>query len=249
MRSRSYTLVVALVAGLAAAAAGVANAHAAPEAAVVGKVVARYTFDGSPPGSVADQSGEGHNLTVVSSHGGALRLISHGAGRALAFPAPCRGRGAKRCAHVALRTVSSADLNPGTANISYGASLILAATRTSKGQNVLQKGYSTTSSQYKLQVDGRAGRPSCAVVDNRNPAIQLVRSTVSIADGGWHVVECERVGAVLRILVDGVTRGARPIPLALAITNNEPLAIGGKGAYRDNDQFQGALDDVWVRIG
>jgi len=248
MRSRSYTLVVALVAGLAAAAAGVVNAHAAPAAAIAGKVVARYTFDGSPVAAVADRSGEGHNLTVVSSHGGTLRLISHGAGRALAFPAPCRGRH-KKCAHVALRTVSSADLNPGTANISYGASLILTATRTSKGQNVLQKGYSLTSSQYKLQVDGRAGRPSCAVVDNRKPAIQLVRSTVSIADGSWHVVECERAGAVLRILVDGVIRGARPIPLALTISNNEPLAIGGKGAYRDNDQFQGALDDVWVRIG
>jgi hypothetical protein len=28
-----------------------------------------------------------------------------------------------------------------------------------------------------------------------------------------------------------------------------PLAVGGKGAFTDNDQFQGALDDVWVRIG
>jgi len=249
MRSRSYTLVVALVAGLAAAAAGVVYAHAAPGVAAAGKVVAKYSFDGTPLAAVADESGEGHNLTVVASHGGALRLINHGAGRALAFPAPCRGRGTRKCAHVALRTVSSADLNPGTANLSYGASLILTATRTSKGQNVVQKGYSATSSQYKLQVDGRAGRPSCAVVDNRRPAIQLVRSSVSIADGSWHVVECERLGTVLRIVVDGVTRGVRLIPLTLAISNNEPLAIGGKGAYRDNDQFQGALDDVWVRIG
>ena len=238
---------VALVVGLALSPAGVETAP--PTAVSAGKLVARYTFDGNRQTSVLDESGEGHDLTIVASHGGRVKLISHGAGRALSFPAPCRRRAGKACAHVALRSASSADLNPGTANVSYGAAMILSATRTSKGQNVLQKGYSTTSSQYKLQVDGRAGRPSCAVVDNQKTAIQLVRSTVSIADGGWHVVECERAGAVLRILVDGVTRGARPIPLALAITNNEPLAIGGKGAYRDNDQFQGALDDVWVRIG
>ena len=43
--------------------------------------------------------------------------------------------------------------------------------------------------------------------------------------------------------------GSTRIPASLSVTNRNPLSIGGKGAYADNDQFQGILDDVWVRIG
>jgi hypothetical protein len=35
----------------------------------------------------------------------------------------------------------------------------------------------------------------------------------------------------------------------LSVSNNRPLSIGGKGVYANNDQFSGAVDDVWVRIG
>jgi hypothetical protein len=248
MRSRSFTSAVALVAGLAAAVIGAANAHAAHPPAG-GKIVAEYSFDGRRTASVLDESGEGHDLTLVASHGGTLKSITHGSGQALAFPARCTRKALNTCAHVALRSPSSADLNPGTANISYGAALELGATQTSKGQNVVQKGYSATSSQYKLQVDGRAGQPSCVVVDDKRTTIQLVRSSVTVADGAWHTVECRRTAAALSILVDGRVRGTRTVPATLSITNKMPLAIGGKGAFTDNDQFQGALDDVWVRIG
>ena len=248
MRFRSYSLAVALAADLAATVCGAITAHAAP-VPNTGVVVAKYGFDGERIVSVPDESGRGHNLTIVSSHAGALRRISHGAGQAFAFPPPCSGKVVNPCPRVALRSPSSADLNPGAANIAYGATLELGATQTSKGQNVVQKGYSTTSSQYKLQVDGKAGHPSCVVVDNRQSAIQLVRSDVTVADGGWHTVECRRAAGSLSILVDGRLRGIKEIPAALSITNDEPLVIGGKGAYRDNDQFRGALDDVWVRVG
>jgi hypothetical protein len=86
-------------------------------------------------------------------------------------------------------------------------------------------------------------------VDDKKPGIQFVRSTVTVADGRWHLVECRRVGGLLSVLVDSRLRGTKAIPPTLSITNTEPLAIGGKGAFLDNDQFQGALDDVWVRIG
>jgi hypothetical protein len=244
MRSRSYTLAATLVAGLVAAAAGVAHAQTEQQSSAV--VVARYTFEGSRTASVQDQSGYGHNLTIVSGNGGKVHTIAHGSGQALAFPAKCSG---SACPHVALRSPSTPDLNPGTRAISFGASVHLGRTQTTKGQNVVQKGYSATSSQYKLQIDGKAGRPSCVVVDDRKPTIQLVRSSVSVADGAWHTVECRRAGTLLRILVDGVARGSRRIPAGLSISNNRPLSIGGKGAYADNDQFQGALDNVWVRIG
>jgi hypothetical protein len=39
------------------------------------------------------------------------------------------------------------------------------------------------------------------------------------------------------------------IPAGLSVRNGGPLSVGGKGASANNDQFQGALDNVWVRIG
>ena len=126
---------------------------------------------------------------------------------------------------------------------------LLHRSQTSKGQNVLQKGYSATSSQYKLQIDGTAGRPSCVLVDIRNRTIRLVRSTLSVADGAWHTVQCRRVDSRFGILVDGRMRGIRTIPATLTVANTHPLSIGGKGVYADNDQYHGAVDDVFVRIG
>jgi hypothetical protein len=62
-------------------------------------------------------------------------------------------------------------------------------------------------------------------------------------------VECRRTGALFHILVDGATRGTLAVPATLSVNNTGPLSVGGKGSYRDNDQFQGALDNVWVSIG
>ena len=210
-----------------------------------GVVIARYTFNGRAA-AVLDESGHGHTLSIVSGHGGAVRPVVHGPGTALAFPARCA---TGDCPHVALQAPSSADLNPGTRDIAYGADVLLPAAQTSKGQNVVQKGYSTTSSQWKLQIDGLAGRPSCVLVDVRRPAIRIAAGTVSVADGRWHALACRRAGTTLTVFVDGAPRGSTAVPARLAVTNERPLSIGGKGAFADNDQFNGALDNVWVEIG
>ncbi|WIM96929.1 LamG domain-containing protein [Actinoplanes oblitus] len=207
--------------------------------------IARYDFNGQN-GLVLDDSGFGHHLRIVSGHGGQVRLVVHGTGNAVAFPAHCE---LTVCPHVALQSPGTADLNPGARDLAYGADVLLAPAETSKGQNVVQKGYSKTSSQYKLQIDGTAGQPSCVLVDVRRPGIRMVRSSVSAADGRWHRLRCERAGSRFEIYVDDVLRGRTRIPAGLAVANNRPLSIGGKGAYRDNDQFNGALDNVWVRIG
>ena len=221
-----------------------ADAGAATDAGVL---VARYTFDSS--GAIVDSSGRGHTLSLVAGHGGTVRSIVHGTGYALAFPAKCTAKAARTCPHAVLQARGAADLNPGNRPIAYGASVLLAKSQTTDGQNVVQKGYSATSSQYKLQVDGMAGRPSCVLVDDLKPTIRLVRSSVSVADARWHALECRRDGSAFTILVDGVTRGTMTIPVGLSVDNKGPLSIGGKGASRDNDQFQGALDNVWIRIG
>ncbi|WP_433373747.1 LamG-like jellyroll fold domain-containing protein [Actinoplanes sp. CA-142083] len=233
MRSSWFAMLLAVVAGVPAAASGPSP----------GVMMARYTFNGR---AIVDASGRGHTLSVISGHGGEVRSVVHGQGMALAFPARCA---TPVCPHVALQTPTSADLNPGTRDIAYGADVLLLPGQTSKGQNIVQKGYSTTSSQWKLQIDGAAGRPSCVLVDDKKPAIRMITSAVSVADGRWHALACRRAGTLLTVLVDGVARGSTAVPAKLSVSNERPLSIGGKGAFADNDQFNGALDNVWVEIG
>jgi hypothetical protein len=214
------------------------------QASTVRTGTVHYSFDGATP--FADITGHGHDLSPVARHGGAITTVAHAGGSALAFPPPCP---TEPCPRIALRAVTSGDLNPGSRPLRYGASVRLAANETTKGENVLQKGYSARGSQYKLQIDGAAGRPSCVLVDDRRPQIHLAMSTVSAADGRWHTLECRRAGASLTILVDGVRRGATVVPAGLTVRNGIPLSVGGKGSFADNDQFQGMLDEVWVSIG
>ncbi|MCO8273553.1 LamG domain-containing protein [Actinoplanes sp. TRM 88003] len=224
---------------LLAVLAGTTAAAAEPATETV-----HYTFDGPSP--LTDVSGHGHDLTPVSRFGGAFTTVAHNGGQALVFPSPCH---AEPCPRIALRAATTTGLNPGRRPLRYGASVRLAADQTTKGENVLQKGFSAQGSQYKLQIDGLAGRPSCVLVDDRRPQIHAAISNVGVADDRWHTLECRRAGSRLSILVDGVTRGRATVPADLSVSNRRPFSLGGKGSYPDNDQFQGILDEVWVRIG
>jgi hypothetical protein len=206
--------------------------------------VVRFTFDGS--GLLSDVTGHGHDLSPVSRHGGTFATAAHNGGKALVFPPPCHD---EPCPRIALRAPTAPDLDPGTRPIRWGASVKLAPTETTKGENVVQKGYSASGSQYKLQVDGLAGDPSCVMVDDRRPGIHVAKSRVSVSDGRWHTLECRRRSEQLIVLVDGVQRGRTTVPADLSVRNRIPFAVGGKGSFSNNDQFQGELDDVWVSIG
>jgi hypothetical protein len=206
--------------------------------------VVRFSFDGASP--LTDVSGHGHDLSPVARHGGAFATVPHDAGNALVFPAPCHQ---EPCPRIALRAPTAADLNPGTRPIRWGAAVKLAADETTKGENVVQKGFSASGSQYKLQIDGLAGDPSCVMVDDHRPEIHVAKSSESVSDGQWHTLECRRRGPLLVVLVDGTERGTADIPADLSVRNHIPLSVGGKGSFTDNDQFQGEMDDVWISIG
>ncbi|MEU0556467.1 LamG-like jellyroll fold domain-containing protein [Dactylosporangium sp. NPDC006015] len=217
-------------------------------------IVARYTFDTASKRAggavVEDDSGHGHTLTSSAGHGGKVRLAELPGkittGLAADFPTRCAG---KKCPHAVLQTPDSPELNPGTGPIRYGATVRLPKKETGSGQNIVQKGYSASGTQYKLQIDGAAGRPSCVFADAAGPAIHVALSDVSVSDGAWHRLECRRDGTSLTLLVDDVVHGTATLPATLSVVNTVPLSIGGKGNGKDNDQFHGMLDDVWIARG
>ncbi|MET8154674.1 LamG-like jellyroll fold domain-containing protein [Actinoplanes sp. NPDC049668] len=210
--------------------------------------VASYNFDSNVnDGNYDDGSGNGHVLRTQAVNGGALKPVRHGDGMAITFPTKCTGAD---CARVVLRSGEVPDLNPDTRNLRYGAAVLLSPAETSSGENVMQKGYSTAGGgQYKLQVDGVSGKPTCVMSDQNTPTIHVARGARSIADGAWHSLECRRIGTSLSIHVDEQEAGSATLPAGLSVVNAQPLSLGGKGTGVDNDQFHGSVDDVWVSIG
>ncbi len=182
----------------------------------------------------------------MTRNGGKVQLIPHGSGQALHFPPKCAGAA---CPRLVLQAPDTADLNPGARPLRYGAGVLLSPAETSSGENILQKGYSTGGGQYKLQVDGVSGKPSCGMSDKAGKTVYVARSRTSIADGKWHAVECRRTGPTLAIAVDDTVQATAAVPATLSVDTPQPFSIGGKGVGEDNDQFHGSLDDVWVHIG
>ncbi|WP_238016012.1 LamG-like jellyroll fold domain-containing protein [Dactylosporangium sp. AC04546] len=208
----------------------------------------RYAFDGGLDGTIADAGGR-LPLRVRQAQGGALTAVPHDGGLAVRFPPRCEHYGAESCARAILQSGPADFLNPGRLPFSYGASILVNPSETSKGANVVQKGFSVGDSQFKLQVDGTAGRPSCVIVGNAGPAIHVALASRTVADGRWHRVACSRGDSLLTVAVDGAVVGRTTIPPSLSIANSDPLCIGGKGTSANNDQFVGVIDDVFVTRG
>ncbi len=208
--------------------------------------VASNNFDTTiADGTFDDGSGNGHLLRAVTRNGGAVELVPHASGQAVEFPRKCA---TETCARLVLQAADAPELNPGTAPLRFGAAVKLAPEETGAGENIVQKGYSTSGGQYKLQVDGLSGKPSCVMSDKSATTVYVARSKESIADGQWHTLECRRTGPTLSIVVDGQVRTNIAIPATLSVVTAQPLSLGGKGVGADNDQFHGTLDDVWVRV-
>lgn len=204
----------------------------------------RYTFDAGITGPIVD--GAGRLPLRVRRAGGELSTVPHAGGLAVRFPRPCEHYGAESCARAILQSGPAEFLNPGRGAFTYGATVLVGPDETSKGANVLQKGFSVGDSQFKLQVDGTDGYPSCVIVGTAGPAIYVALASLTVADGRWHRVECSRRDGLLTVAVDGQLKGRAAIPPSLSIVNADPLCIGGKGTSANNDQFAGAIDDVFV---
>jgi hypothetical protein len=211
-----------------------------------GPVQVRYTFDGGVGKPITDVRG-GHELRPVGENGGALRLVRQGSGLALSYPDRCRLARERDCPRAILEGRRDDNLNPGLRKLRYGASVRMTHADLADGANVVQKGYSVGSvSQYKLQVDHRLGHPSCVLAGDGK--IHRAEAMIDVADGRWHELVCARSRESLTLTVDGVQQASTAVPATLSIANAEPLRVGGKGTNRGNDQFAGAIDNVFVAI-
>jgi hypothetical protein len=209
-------------------------------------VSVQYSFDGGARLPVLDGSA-GHPLAVRTANGGSISYVARAGGWAVRFPPRCTTP-AKTCPRAILQGIRDDSLNPGLRPLRYGASVLMTRTDTADGANVVQKGYSLGGiTQYKLQVDHAAGTPSCVIASAST--IYRAESHVTVADGSWHNLVCNRTAGTLTLHVDGVLRATRKVPAALSIANTEPLRVGGKGTTVNNDQFAGQIDNVFVTIG
>lgn len=190
--------------------------------------------------------GEGRG-TVVGSGGGAVERVpgAHGSPGSLQFPARCD---VDPCRRVMVEVAPAPGLDPGDRDFEYGATVRLERDETTAGSNIVQQGrFGTTGGQWKLQVDGAAGVPSCVVRGDAPGARPVVaRAEVSLADGAWHVVVCRRDAQGVSITVDGVVdvvAGATG-----SVSNDAPIRIGAPGVSPGDDQFHGRLDDVYLSV-
>jgi Concanavalin A-like lectin/glucanases superfamily len=194
-----------------------------------------------PRGEVAVSGQEAAPLRVVSGR--------DGKGHAIAFPAPCPASREKTCPKEIIEVYPATSLAPGSDEFEWGASVRLEKAETAKGSNIIQKGFSLGGgSQWKLQVDGAAGQPSCVVVGLNDTEIHEVLSDVTVADGAWHDVVCRRSADELVVTVDGAKKKSVLIPKDLTVAPTGPVRIGGKDLKPDNDQYFGTVDDVYVAV-
>jgi hypothetical protein len=249
-------LIAALLAGLLGGAATtihramtapaeiVAVATRTQKAEMAWRTRVHFDFSQGLGGPVTESLGQ-LALVEAAEAGGSLVQLPRGDGWAVHFPGRCYVD-PKHCPRAILESGPAGILNPGTRAVRWGASVQMMGNETSDGGNILQKGLSDSGTQFKLQVDGLKGRPSCVVVGAEGKFLALSREP--IADGKWHDLACERNNSQLILYVDGKRIAETPVPAQLSIVNNAPLRLGGKGHGAYNDQFHGTIDDVFVEV-
>lgn len=237
----SATVALALVAGLSAPAGAAASRELL------------LTFDNGETfangSAVQDTSGAHADGVVKTRYGAGLSgTAGVGGSRGVRFPAPCSN---EPCPNAMIKITDRPGLDVHYADFEWGAEVNLTPSEVAKGANVVQKGrYSDSGGQWKLQIDGFAGKPSCIVsgvaADGRF-ARALVYASVSVADGRWHQVTCRRAGTVVTVFVDGVNRGSGTARVA-DLASPAPVTVGAKTVRGyDNDQFFGRLDNVFMQ--
>ncbi len=186
---------------------------------------------------------------VIESEPGVLQIVegAEPSSRAVAFPPACQ---ASACPRALVRLPDDDRLDPGGQDFKYGVRVRLPPDQTAAGSNLVQKGrYGTPGGQWKLQVDGAEGRPSCVLqgeVGENRETVRLVANQ-GIADNRWHWVSCQIADDRLTIVIDDM---AKTIDAEVGTVGNAAgVRIGASGPKAPADQFHGIIDDMVFCLG
>ncbi|GAA2030702.1 LamG domain-containing protein [Pseudokineococcus marinus] len=232
----------------------------APETAVGGEAGFSVDLGGLVPplvdGAAVSVDVAGGNASTVDA---VLRVAGAVDGLALvdgplgatALQMPARCEDPETCGRAVVEVPAELlPTGPGTGAFHFGAEVQLTEEQTSMGANVLQRGFSTGGGgQWKVQVDGLAGQPSCVVADSSGSGRVLVaKGKEGVADGSWHELECRRADGSLALSVDGGVVAEVDVPPGVDVAPGGPVRVGGKNLRFDNDPYLGAVARVWFDI-
>lgn len=156
---------------------------------------------------------------------------------------------------------SSPSLNPGSANFSFGVSVIMTKAPQPVGEtyDVLRKGLVTTKGgDYKVEVKNVNGNAvaRCVVKSVRADgskvlaAIQGVNTT-TLADGKLHTITCTKTATAISLKVDALKLRTKTFLSGLgSVSNTMSLALGAKAestAVTGFDWYHGRINDAWVK--
>ncbi|MFI5712763.1 LamG-like jellyroll fold domain-containing protein [Kribbella sp. NPDC051620] len=237
------------------AALGLVTALATPAMAASQRLRWRFDSASAVVTTVVDDSSHGHVGTVATSNGGQITTVTpgrDGIGQAVKFPAMCT---TAPCPEAMITSPGSTatDLDPGTAVFSYGVwtKVSLSELSDTAGSNLFQKGLWNTS-QWKVQIDPPhtgypKGAPSCVVVEPGGVNAKVAYSTVTVADGNWHKITCQRTSTEIQIYVDTTKTGFKDLGSSAYVVNpaGQQVTLGAKSVGSNNDQYHGIMDDVF----
>jgi hypothetical protein len=139
---------------------------------------------------------------------------------------------------------SSADLNPGSSNITFTIHLQTTGTPppSPADWDLFRKGvYTTGGAEYKMEFQ-QTGQASCGFEGTGGYA-ELVAGP-AINDGQWHTVSCVKTATAIEVVVDGqVFSKAATIG---SIANTTDVTIGARPG---SDWYKGQLDEASIQIG
>ncbi len=219
---------------------------------------------GAPVGSFAQYRTSAIAVDVVALGGAASKLVytpGVGGGHAISFPS----RAAIGKERVALRILTLTDpdpLSPGRSDFTFGADIrIDDPSSADDGDNVLQRGLFSDTSQYKIQLDDH--RPSCRVAGNEGEV--TVKATDTLPTGQWYRIRCTREGNKVVLSVGAINEAGdapnptvfsdfRPTGSVAILRTSTPLSVGGKVTATgdvvesNTDQFNGSIDNVFFEV-
>ncbi len=205
--------------------------------------VAFWSMD-EPPGSTTliDSSGNGHHGSIGAE---VQTGVSVSGATAHRFPDGPPSSPPARPEHLE-RIPDSPLLDPGTSD--YAVTIRMRQTR--PYGNVIQKGQNATTGGY-WKFESPNGNITC-LFKGATGAQRAIVSPVSIQDGIWHVVRCERTASGLRMTIDGTQVGFLAGSTG-SISNSWDVSIAGKYACDQIsvtcDYFAGDIDYIRIEKG